>query len=77
MEYYSALYKEENSDSATTWRTLENIIPREMSQEQNTQTPLVRGAWGGQIRATERKTVAAGGWGKGRMGSYCLVGIEF
>lgn len=51
---------------------LENVMLSELSETQKNKTA---GTWKMQITHTESTTSVTRGWGEGRKGCYCVVGV--
>ena len=80
MEYYTALKKKSSLIHATTWINLENLMLSKRSQSQKDKYCMIPLTWPptvAECTGTDSRKVVAKGWGEGRMGNYCFIGIGF
>lgn len=64
---------------ATSWMDLEDSMLSKINQSQDKccMIPLIQGSWNSQIRRDGKQNSGFQGLGEGRMGRFCLMGIEF
>lgn len=54
----------------TVWRRLEDIVPGEVTQSPKAKHGVIPRLWKSQLLETERETVGARGWRRGRAGVF-------